>query len=164
YWLAPSNEDFVHAYSLLIEAMRRANRAGIARVVVRNHEYVATVRATEEGVLALDTLLFAGGVRAPGEARGTLPEATSPQRDEYVATVRATEEGVLALDTLLFAEDVRSPGEAMGTLPETTTPQGNEIDMAVQLIDSMSEKWDPEQYHDTHNERVQQLVADKAAG
>src|SRR5699024_2781655 len=120
YWLAPSNEDFVRAYSLLLQAMQQTNRTGIARFVMRNREHVAAVRATTDGVLALDTLLFAA--------------------------------------------DVRAPRDAMGTLPEAAEPAGNEVDMAIQLIDSMSADWDPEQYHDTYNERVQQLVADKAAG
>lgn len=120
YWLAPSDQDFARAYGLLIQAMRQTNRAGIARFVMRNREYVAAVRATSDNVLALDTLLF--------------------------------------------AEDVRDPQQAMGSLPDAGEPRGNEVDMAVQLIESMSEDWNPSEFHDTYNERVRQLVADKEAG
>lgn len=120
YWLAPSDDDFARAYGLLIQAMRRTNRAGIATFVMRNREYVAAVRAA---------------------------------RDD-----------VLALDTLLFAEDIRAPEQAVRSFPGLTDPSDKEVDMAVQLIESMSEQWQPERFHDTYSERVRELLADKEAG
>ena len=121
YWLAPANEEFARAYGLLIHAMRQTNRAGIARFVMRNREYVAAIRSTQDDVLALDTLLF--------------------------------------------AEDVRSPKQALGSAaPQPTEPRGKEVDMATQLIESMSDEWDPDRFHDTYTERVKQLIADKQAG
>ncbi|WP_199430858.1 non-homologous end joining protein Ku [Qaidamihabitans albus] len=119
YWLAPSKEEFARAYSLLIEAMSKTNRAGIARFVMRGKEYIAAVRA--------------GG-------------------------------GVLALETLHFAEDVRDPAKEIRKLPAETKVRGKEVDMAVSLIDSMTDEWQPEEYRDTYTERVKQLIEDKRAG
>jgi DNA end-binding protein Ku len=119
YWLAPTKEEFGRAYGLLIQAMRRTNKAGIARFVMRGREHIAAIRAGDD---------------------------------------------VLILDTLLFAEDVRNPAEELRKLPEKTTARGKELEMAISLIDSMTEDWRPDDYHDTYNERVHKLIDDKKAG
>ncbi|PZS38971.1 MAG: Ku protein, partial [Pseudonocardiales bacterium] len=73
YWIAPNGEQYARPYALLAEAMARTNRAGIATFVMRGKEYLAAIRA-DEGVLALETLLFADEVRKPADALDTLPE------------------------------------------------------------------------------------------
>lgn len=82
---------------------------------------------------------------------------------EYLAAIRASEH-LLMMDTLLFAEDVRDASEAVGTLPKLPKADRKELDMAVQLIESMDSSWDPNAYRDTYNERIRQLIEDKAAG
>jgi DNA end-binding protein Ku len=82
---------------------------------------------------------------------------------EHIAAIRAGGD-VLILDTLLFAEDVRNPAEELRKLPEKTTARGKELEMAISLIDSMTEDWRPDDYHDTYNERVHKLIDDKKAG
>jgi DNA end-binding protein Ku len=72
YWLAPSKEEFGRAYGLLMQAMAKTKRAGIARFVMRGKEHIAAVRAGE-GVLVLDTLLFAEDVRDPSKELKKLP-------------------------------------------------------------------------------------------
>lgn len=118
YWLGPGKQEFDRAYSLLMQAMRRTNRAGIATFVMRNREYVAVVRAGEH---------------------------------------------VLELHTLQFAEDIRDPKQELRSLPEAS-PRGKELDMAIDLVESMTDEWRPEQYQDTYNERVRKLIEDKKAG
>ncbi|EHR59165.1 non-homologous end joining protein Ku [Saccharomonospora cyanea] len=118
YWLAPTKEEFGRSYSLLLEALTKTNRVGLARLVMRGKEYIAAVRAGD---------------------------------------------GVLMLNTLLFPEDIKEPHEVT-ELPETGQAGEREIDMAVSLIESMAEKWEPEDYHDTYTERVMQLIEDKRAG
>ncbi|SFQ43528.1 DNA end-binding protein Ku [Amycolatopsis arida] len=119
YWLAPAKKEFARAYGLLLEAMRDTNRAGIARFVMRNKEYLAAVRAGDD---------------------------------------------LLVLDTLLFADEVRNPAEELRDLPEPVAPRGRELDMAVSLIESMSDEWRPERYRDNYTERVKQLIEDKRSG
>lgn len=82
---------------------------------------------------------------------------------EYLAAIRA-DDGVLALETLLFADEVRKPADALDTLPEHPPARGKELEMATALIESMSQEWRPENYHDTYTERVEQLVEDKRRG
>ncbi|HEX4099415.1 MAG: Ku protein [Pseudonocardiaceae bacterium] len=73
YWIAPDGEQYVRPYALLAEALARTNRAGIATFVMRGKEYLAAIRA-DNGVLALETLLFADEVRNPADALDNLPE------------------------------------------------------------------------------------------
>ncbi|EIE97201.1 non-homologous end joining protein Ku [Saccharomonospora glauca] len=118
YWLAPAKEEFGRAYSLLLDALSKTNRVGLARLVMRGKEYIAAVRAGD---------------------------------------------GVLMLNTLLFPEDIKQPNEVVD-LPELGRAGEREVDMAVNLIESMAEEWNPEDYHDTYTERVMRLIEDKRAG
>ncbi|EWC58938.1 Ku domain protein [Actinokineospora spheciospongiae] len=119
YWLAPAKDEYGKAYSLLLQAMRKTNRAGIAGFVMRGKEYLTAVRA--------------GG-------------------------------DLLMLTTLLFPEDIRDPADELKSMPEITPARGRELDMAVNLIESMTEEWSPEDHHDTYTQRVEQLIEDKRQG
>lgn len=77
YWLAPAKEEFGRAYTLLLEAMDRTNRAGLARFVMRGKEYLAAVRAGE-GVLVLNTLLFPEDIREPARRSASYPHPVRP--------------------------------------------------------------------------------------
>jgi DNA end-binding protein Ku len=119
YWLAPTKEEYGRAYSLLLQAMSKTNRAGVATFVMRGKEYLTAIR--------------------PGD-------------------------GLLILNTLLFPEDLRNPEKELKSMPEVTAARGKELDMAITLIDSMTDDWTPSNYHDTYTERVEKLIEDKAAG
>jgi DNA end-binding protein Ku len=119
YWLAPTKEEYGRAYSLLLQAMTKTNRAGVATFVMRGKEYLTALR--------------------PGD-------------------------GLLILNTLLFPEDLRDPVKELKSMPEVTPARGKELDMAVSLIDSMTDDWQPDNYHDTYTQRVEKLIEDKAAG
>jgi DNA end-binding protein Ku len=82
---------------------------------------------------------------------------------EYLAAVRAAEK-VLAMETLYFADEIRDPAEEIPNLPEKRPTKGRELDMATQLIESMSGPWRPRNYRDAYQERVQKLIEDKRAG
>jgi DNA end-binding protein Ku len=82
---------------------------------------------------------------------------------EYLAAIRA-HEGLLALDTLFFADEVLDPGEQVSEVPSLRAAKGKELDMAVSLVESMSDSWDPGDYRDTYTDRVEQLLEDKRKG
>ncbi len=82
---------------------------------------------------------------------------------EYLAAIRAGER-VLMLDTLLFPADVRNPATVLPSMPTAAKVSDRELDMAVDLVESMSQAWRPEQYHDTYTERLEKLIEDKRAG
>ena len=79
YWLAPAGEQYERPYALLLEAMARTNRAGIATFVMRGKEYLTALRADDD-VLALETLYFADEIRDP--TRLDLPEKTAARGKE----------------------------------------------------------------------------------
>ena len=64
YWLAPAKPEYADSYALLVSAMARTNRVGIANFVMRGKQYLTAVRADDD-VLALDTLFFADEIRDP---------------------------------------------------------------------------------------------------
>jgi DNA end-binding protein Ku len=84
------------------------------------------------------------------------------QKEQLVA-LRPTE-GVLAMSTMNFADEVVEPDrfdDAPGDDVETST---RELDMAKQLIDSLSSDWQPDKYRDTYRDRVLELIEQKAEG
>jgi DNA end-binding protein Ku len=82
---------------------------------------------------------------------------------ENLVAVRPRD-GVLAMETMLFADEVVSPD----SLDELTVDGGKtskrELEMAKQLIESLSADFEPEQYRDEYRERVLELIERKAAG
>jgi DNA end-binding protein Ku len=121
YYLAPQGEGARRAYALLREAMERESKVAIATLVMRNKEYLVTVRP-------------------------------------------APKEGVLILQTMFFADEVRTPREELPNLPEVETFSERELAIASQLIDAMTAPFQAEQYHDTHREKVEEIVASKHEG
>lgn len=66
YYLGPDKKG-ARAYALLREVLRRTNKVGIAKVVIRTRQYLAAVVARGEDVLTLELLRYAHELRDPGE-------------------------------------------------------------------------------------------------
>jgi DNA end-binding protein Ku len=73
-------------------------------------------------------------------------------------------EGVLAMETMLFADEVISPDSLDELTVDGSKTSKRELDMAKQLIDSLSADFEPEAYRDEYRERVLELIERKAAG
>jgi len=116
YYLVPE-PTAAKAYRLLVDAMRRSGKVGIASFVLRTREALCCVRPIEDA-LALSTMNRA---------------------DEVIP--------VSSLD-----------------VPRGSAPSDRELQMAAQLVGSLSAPFEPERYPDEHRERVLALVEKKAAG
>jgi DNA end-binding protein Ku len=85
---------------------------------------------------------------------------------ERVVCLRPFEQ-VIALQTMFFPDEVRDARD-LPDLPKaaaaTSAARGRELTLALQIIDSLSDKWDPSKYQDTFRERVMKLVEEKAKG
>ena len=82
---------------------------------------------------------------------------------ESLVAIRATGR-VLTMSTMLFHDEVvdrDSLDEAPETAGKTTK---RELQMAEQLIESLSGKFEPQRYHDTYRERVLEMIERKAQG
>src|SRR2546425_31520 len=83
---------------------------------------------------------------------------------QSLAAIRPLD-GVLALSTMRFADEVVPTSEVKnGSSGKGASVSSREIDMASQIIDSLTSKWDPSQYHDTYREQVLGLLKKKAEG
>ncbi|MFI7068056.1 Ku protein [Kribbella sp. NPDC050124] len=72
YYLGPSDKENKSSYALLRDALKKTNRAGIAKFVMRGKEYLATIRAQGK-VLVLETMYFGDEIRDPAKELGDLP-------------------------------------------------------------------------------------------
>jgi DNA end-binding protein Ku len=77
---------------------------------------------------------------------------------QHLCMLRSVD-GRLVLTTLVWADEVREAPE----LPRTPVV-GKELQMAEQLVRSMSGKFDPAQFKDEHRARVEALIRKKAKG
>jgi DNA end-binding protein Ku len=83
---------------------------------------------------------------------------------EHLAAIRA-HEGVLTMTTMRFADEVVAPEELDDALPqEQPKVQKREVDMAEQLIDSLTSEFDPTAYRDEYREELLSLIEQKAEG
>jgi DNA end-binding protein Ku len=72
YYLAPQDDNAQKAYQLLLEAMGKAGRVGVATFVMRGKQYLAAIRPQND-VLTLETMFFADEVRDPAKEIDQLP-------------------------------------------------------------------------------------------
>jgi DNA end-binding protein Ku len=115
---------------------------------------------------------------APGAERAyaLLAEAMGEQRKvaiarfvlrnrESLAAIRAGD-GILTLATMRFADEVVPAGQLEGLLGEEpeTPPRKQEVEMAKQLIASLSKDFDPGSYEDEYRAELLAMIERKAAG
>lgn len=81
---------------------------------------------------------------------------------QYLCAVRPVGE-VLALSTLLYADEVRDRGEIEEEVA-AAKPTERELQMAVQLVQSLATGFDPSKYRDEYEDEVKALLDKKAAG
>jgi DNA end-binding protein Ku len=112
YYLAPGKRG-EKAYALLRDTMKKADKAGIATVVIRTKQYLAAV---------------------------------VPQDD------------LLILNTLRYADELKDPAEVK--VPEAKVTS-KELDMALRLVEDMSDEWNPAQYKDTFRQDLMKRIETK---
>ncbi|MGA2244346.1 MAG: Ku protein [Verrucomicrobiota bacterium] len=104
------------AYVLLRDALANSGKVGIAKVVIKERQHLAAIKAQPNGLM-LELMRF------PDEV----------------------------IDSVDFkAPQARSASKA-------------EMDMASKLIESMSAKWEPDDYHDDYKEGLEKLIEQKVA-
>ncbi|CAE6865378.1 Non-homologous end joining protein Ku [Paraburkholderia nemoris] len=133
-------------------------------------DILAFIHAPDISFLYLDTPYFLTPDRKGEKVYALLREAMKASGKIGVASVVLHNKQhlaalipvgpMLALNTLRWAAEVRDfdefklPPEGMKAAGVTT----RELDMAKKLINDMSDKWDPSQYHDTFHDDIMALV------
>jgi DNA end-binding protein Ku len=80
---------------------------------------------------------------------------------EYLAAIKP-EGNLLILNQLRFEEEIR-PTKGI-EVPKDQKVQSKEVDMAVALINQLTEPFKPEEFHDTYTEELKKVIAAKAHG
>jgi DNA end-binding protein Ku len=75
YYLVPQ-EGAEKPYRLLVKALEETGKVGVAKVVIRNKQHLAALRA-HDGVLVLETMYYADEIRQPEsvDGKGRLQQA-----------------------------------------------------------------------------------------
>ena len=118
YYLAPQSAPAGKPYRLLVEAMEKSQKVGIAKMVMHEKEHLVALRPL-------------------GDA--------------------------LCLEMMKFADEVVGVDELEG-IPKAVKVADRELKAAIQLVESLSTKFDPEKYHDEYRDCVMKLINRKAKG
>jgi len=90
-----------------------------------------------------------------------IAKITMHQR-EYTVFIRPRDHG-LTVHTMYFANEIHEV-EGYGKLDKSISLKPQEIKLAQQLIETLSEDFNPKQYHDTFQENLKALIAAKEHG
>jgi len=128
YYLAPDGETATKPYGLLLAAMKKAERIGIATFVMRGKQYLAAVRPAGR-VLVLETMFFADEVRDPAEELETLPTRAAGKGRDLEMAVSLIEALTTGWDPTNYADTYRDrvlqliEAKKAGQLIETEEPE-----------------------------------------
>lgn len=81
---------------------------------------------------------------------------------QYLAAIRPLD-GALALSTMRFAAEVVDRSAVEDIPDEIEKPDEKTLDLALQIVDALESDWDPEQYKDTYNDELRELIERKAS-
>jgi DNA end-binding protein Ku len=149
------------------EDFRRANVEASKTVEIQ-----AFVDATEIAPLFFETPYYLAPGKRGEKAYALLRDALRKSGKAGVATVVIRtrqylaavlpQQDVLVMNTLRYAGEIRSAEEL--DLPAAALQaraSAKEMDMALRLIDDMSEKWKPEKFKDTYREDLLARIEEK---
>jgi DNA end-binding protein Ku len=105
-------------------------------------------------------------VQAMKEARKVAVARFVLRNKEHLAAIRPMDD-VLTLTTMRFHDEVTSPKDLDGEVFEEEKPkkpEKREVEMAKQLIESLTSDFKPDQYRDEYREELLDLLERKAEG
>ncbi len=79
---------------------------------------------------------------------------------EHLGILKVEDNAILLIQ-IRFDQDLRDPKEAK--IPTDIKIQKKELDMAMTIIDQLTEKFEPEKYKDTYKDELMKLINKKAA-
>lgn len=82
---------------------------------------------------------------------------------QYLAAIRPLR-GALAMSTMRFADEVQDIEDIEEIPTGRVRTSAKELDLAHQIIESLSGQWDPERYEDTFTEELRSMIEAKDRG
>lgn len=145
YYLLP-DKNAGKAYHLLLQAMQTAGKVGIARLVMRNREYLAAIRPLE-GVLALSTMHFGDEV-VPASELDQKPAAVEVAQRELQAARQLIDSLAGPFDPRQYHDQYKrrlqelverkARGEQIVTPPPVSGHKGRPVDLVEALEASLA--------------------------
>jgi DNA end-binding protein Ku len=140
YYVGPG-DGAEKPYKLLVEALERTGKVGVAKVVIRNKQHLACLRPYD-GVLLLETMYYDDEVRKPKEIGGV---GKARLRDAEVEMARSLVENLSEpFDPKKYDDTYRKElldlirAKAKGKeLPEPEQPQAEVVDLMEALRESV---------------------------
>jgi DNA end-binding protein Ku len=146
YYLVP-DRGAQRPYALLLEAMRKTHRVGIARFVLRTKQYLCAVRPMEKA-LALSTMLYADEIVDQSELEGLPGKEAAPRERELHMAEQLVES--LATDfqpekykdtwreEVLALLERKAQGEEIVAEPAAAEPSGKVVNLMEALQRSLA--------------------------
>jgi DNA end-binding protein Ku len=148
-------EPFIPAATRSVELEEFVDLGDIDPVYFDNSYYVAPDGSPKPYVLL---------ARAMEEAGKVAIGRFVMRNKQYTAAIRASD-GHLMMSTLAYGDEVVSPtsiDELTGL--DDVDVSDREVKMAQALVQSLTDDFQPDKYHDDYREQVLDLIAKKAAG
>lgn len=137
YYLAPEKTG-VKAYRILLGALEDKNMVGIAKVAIREREYLATLRA-DEGVLVMETMYWPDEIREP--VFETLDEEVEIRDDEVQMAQMIVENLTATFDPSAWNDESREAVEAAARQKvegqEIVAPEAPQATGVVDLMEAL---------------------------
>ena len=138
YYLAPEKTG-VKAYRILQNALRTKNMVGLAKVAIREKEYLATLRADED-VIIMETMYWPDEIREP--AFETLEAEDQEVREEEVKMAEMIIENLTTtFDPSAWHDESREKVEAAAQLKvegqEIVAPEAPQPTGVVDLMEAL---------------------------
>ena len=73
-------------------------------------------------------------------------------------------DGLLCMETMRYADEIIPADNVLPEDAENAEPSQREVDMAKQLVETLTTEFDPTKYHDEYREQLLSLIEAKAAG
>jgi len=79
---------------------------------------------------------------------------------QYVAALMPSD-GIILLNTLRYQEEIQPHPEVAAATAKKSVATGRELDMALKLVDEMTEKWQPKAFHNTYRDDLMKRIEQK---
>ena len=153
YYVTP-DKGAAKAYSLLLSALKQTGKVAIARFILRNKQYLSTIRPSSDGrALTLSTMLYADEVVGTGELGELLGDPAEPSEREMTMAVQLVESLTADFQPQKYHDDYRKQvltmlekkAEGQVVAPKPAPAQtGKVIDLMAALEASLAAVKKPE--------------------
>src|SRR5688572_15835515 len=152
-YVALSEEDFKRANveaTQTVDILAFVDAADIAPIYFDTPYYLSPGKGGGKGYALLRQTLKRSGKAAVANV--------VIRTRQYIAVLLPMDD-MLVLNTLRFANEIRAADDF--ELPREARAGPREVQMALKLVEEMSEKWKPGKYHDTYREDLLERIKKK---